>query len=230
MSITCYHWSVQHTALATTGVFDTPASLAPTGVSDTPASLAPTGVSDTPASLATTGVSNTQHLPPLECPTHQHYLPPLEFRRTSVTCYHWSVWHSSITCAPPPPPPPPPLEGPTHVTCHHWSVRHTSVTCYHWSVRHTSLATTGVSGTSGPCITTVTWCCRNNFSQWTYSFLLKLRWHWLKALRQHVIAVVRLGPASLANTDNEVTHMNNGLTNNKWTIEKYYHNTRIRNK
>ena len=36
----------------------------------------------------------------------------------------------------------------------------------------------------GPCITTATWRCRNNFSQWGCSFHWKLRCHWLEFLRQ----------------------------------------------
>ena len=48
---------------------------------------------------------------------------------------------------------------------------------------------------SGPCLTTATWRCRKNFSQWERSFLWKLRCHWLKGLRQRQIAVVRQGPA-----------------------------------
>ena len=46
----------------------------------------------------------------------------------------------------------------------------------------------------GPCLTTATWCCRKNFSQWERSFLWKLRYHWLKRLRQRQITVVRQGP------------------------------------
>ena len=41
----------------------------------------------------------------------------------------------------------------------------------------------------GLCITTVTWRCHNNFSQWERSFHWKLRCHWLKGLRQRQIAV-----------------------------------------
>ena len=46
---------------------------------------------------------------------------------------------------------------------------------------------------AGPCLTTATWRCRKNFSQWERSFLWKLRFHWLKGLRQRQIAVVRQG-------------------------------------
>ena len=48
----------------------------------------------------------------------------------------------------------------------------------------------------GPCLTTATWCCRKNFSQWECSFLWKLRCHWLKGLRQRQIAVVRQRPGT----------------------------------
>ena len=47
---------------------------------------------------------------------------------------------------------------------------------------------------AGLCLTTATWRCRKNFSQWELSFLWKLRCHWLKGLRQRQIAVVRQGP------------------------------------
>ena len=47
---------------------------------------------------------------------------------------------------------------------------------------------------AGPYLTTATWRCRENFSQWERSFLWKLRCHWLKGLRQRKIAVVRQGP------------------------------------
>ena len=46
----------------------------------------------------------------------------------------------------------------------------------------------------GLCLTTATWRCRKNFSQWECSFHWKLRWNWLEFLRQHQIAVVRQGP------------------------------------
>ena len=46
----------------------------------------------------------------------------------------------------------------------------------------------------GPCLTTATWRCRKNFSQWECSFHWKLRYHWLEFLRQRQIAVVRQGP------------------------------------
>ena len=49
--------------------------------------------------------------------------------------------------------------------------------------------------TPGPCLTTATWRCRKNFSQWERSFHWKLRCHWLEFLRQRQIAVVRQGPA-----------------------------------
>ena len=48
----------------------------------------------------------------------------------------------------------------------------------------------------GSCITTATWRCRNNFSQWERSFLGKLRCHWLKELWQRQIAVVRKSPVT----------------------------------
>ena len=47
---------------------------------------------------------------------------------------------------------------------------------------------------AGLCLTTATWRCRKNFSQWELSFLWKLRCHWLKGLRQRQIPVVRQGP------------------------------------
>ena len=50
---------------------------------------------------------------------------------------------------------------------------------------------------TGPCLTTATWRCRKNFSQWECSFHWKLRCHWLEFLRQRQIAVVRQGPGSL---------------------------------
>ena len=50
---------------------------------------------------------------------------------------------------------------------------------------------------AGPCLTTATWRCRKNFSQWECSFLWKLRCHWLEFLRQRQIAVVRQGPVLL---------------------------------
>ena len=46
----------------------------------------------------------------------------------------------------------------------------------------------------GPCLTTTTWSCHKNFSQWGRSFLWKLSCHWLKGLRQHQVDVVRQGP------------------------------------
>ena len=48
--------------------------------------------------------------------------------------------------------------------------------------------------TPGACITTVTRHCHKNFSQWEHSFQRKLRYHWLKGLRQRQIAVIRQGP------------------------------------
>ena len=42
----------------------------------------------------------------------------------------------------------------------------------------------------GPCLTTATWRCRKNFSQWECSFHWKLRCHWLEFLQQRQIAVV----------------------------------------
>ena len=48
----------------------------------------------------------------------------------------------------------------------------------------------------GPCVTTAIWRYRKPFSQWQHSFLWKLRFHWLKFLRQHHVAVVRQGPVS----------------------------------
>ena len=47
---------------------------------------------------------------------------------------------------------------------------------------------------AGPCITTATWRCPNNFSQWGCSFHWKLRCHWLEFLRQRQITLVRQGP------------------------------------
>ena len=49
-----------------------------------------------------------------------------------------------------------------------------------------------------PCLTTATWRCRNNSSQWQQSFQWKLSSHWLKFLRQHHFAEVRQGPGSPA--------------------------------
>ena len=46
----------------------------------------------------------------------------------------------------------------------------------------------------GPCLTSATWRCRKNFSQWECSFHWKLRCHWLEFLQQRQIAVVRQGP------------------------------------
>ena len=46
----------------------------------------------------------------------------------------------------------------------------------------------------GPCLTTATWRCCKNLSQWERSFHWKLRCHWLEFLRQCQIAVVRQGP------------------------------------
>ena len=46
----------------------------------------------------------------------------------------------------------------------------------------------------GPFLTTATWCCHKNFSQWERSFLWKLSCHWLKGLRQRQIAAVRVDP------------------------------------
>ena len=43
-------------------------------------------------------------------------------------------------------------------------------------------------------LTTATWRCRKNFSQWERSCLWKLRYHWLKDLPQLQIDVVRQGP------------------------------------
>ena len=54
-----------------------------------------------------------------------------------------------------------------------------------------------VNDQTGPCLTSATWHCRKNFSQWERGFLWKRRCHWLKGLRQHMIAVVRQGPVSL---------------------------------
>ena len=47
---------------------------------------------------------------------------------------------------------------------------------------------------TGPCLTTATWRCHNNFSRWGCSFLWKLRSHWLKDMRQRQIAEIRQGP------------------------------------
>ena len=46
----------------------------------------------------------------------------------------------------------------------------------------------------GPCLTTATWRCQKNFSQWECSFHWKLCCHWLEFLRQRQMAVVRQGP------------------------------------
>ena len=46
----------------------------------------------------------------------------------------------------------------------------------------------------GPCLTTATWRCRKNFSQWECSFHWKLRCRWLEFLQQRQIAVIRQGP------------------------------------
>ena len=46
----------------------------------------------------------------------------------------------------------------------------------------------------GPSLTTATWRCRKNFSQWECSFHWKLCCHWLEFLRQRQIAVVGQGP------------------------------------
>ena len=46
----------------------------------------------------------------------------------------------------------------------------------------------------GPCLSTATWRCGKNFSQWECSFHWKLRCHWLEFLRQRQFAVVRQGP------------------------------------
>ena len=46
----------------------------------------------------------------------------------------------------------------------------------------------------GPCLTTATWRCCKNFSQWECSLYWKLRCHWLEFLRQRPIAVVRQVP------------------------------------
>ena len=46
----------------------------------------------------------------------------------------------------------------------------------------------------GPCLTTATWRCRKNFSQWERSFHWKLHCHWLEFLRQRQIALVRQDP------------------------------------
>ena len=37
----------------------------------------------------------------------------------------------------------------------------------------------------GPCLTTATWYCHKNFSQWECSFHWKLHCHWLEFLLQH---------------------------------------------
>ena len=46
----------------------------------------------------------------------------------------------------------------------------------------------------GTCITARIWWCRKTFSQWECSFNWKLHCHWLKVLRQCLIAVVIQGP------------------------------------
>ena len=59
----------------------------------------------------------------------------------------------------------------------------------------------------GPCLTTATWRCRNNFSQWECSFLWKLHCHWLKGLWQHQVTVVlRQGPVSGLNKMADIWH------------------------
>ena len=47
---------------------------------------------------------------------------------------------------------------------------------------------------TGPCLTTGTWRCHKNFSQWEHTFHWKLCCHCLKFLWQRQIAVVRQGP------------------------------------
>ena len=52
----------------------------------------------------------------------------------------------------------------------------------------------GLRQAPGPCLTTETWRCRKNYSQWECSFHWKLCCHWLEFLRQCQIVVVRQGP------------------------------------
>ena len=68
---------------------------------------------------------------------------------------------------------------------HIWTMDVTYLDDCYRSARHTS---------PGPCLTTVTWRYRKNFREWERSCQRKLRYHWLKELRQRTIAVVRQGP------------------------------------
>ena len=63
----------------------------------------------------------------------------------------------------------------------------------HWPRDYSSLPGL-VKRFPGPCLTTATWCCRKNFSQYECSFHWKLCCHWLEFLRQRQIAVVSQGP------------------------------------
>ena len=58
----------------------------------------------------------------------------------------------------------------------------------------------------GPCLTTATWCCHKNFSQWEWSFHWKLRCHWLEFLQQRQIAVIRQGPDGCKMIPKSVTY------------------------
>ena len=58
-------------------------------------------------------------------------------------------------------------------------------------ISHQMLQLSSEKQSPGPCLTTATWRCRKNFSQWEGSFLWKLCCHWLKGLRQRQIAVLR---------------------------------------
>ena len=78
-----------------------------------------------------------------------------------------------------------------------WNSRLASRSCS----QTTGLAGRWVQGSAGPCLTTVTWRCRKNFSQWERSFQRKLGCHWLKGLWQHQIAVVRQGLSAMSRND-----------------------------
>ena len=63
-----------------------------------------------------------------------------------------------------------------------------------------------------PCLTTVTWRCCKNFSQWECRFLWKLHSHWLKGFWQKQIAVVRQGPVMHILYQNRWYKQKTGLT------------------
>ena len=52
----------------------------------------------------------------------------------------------------------------------------------------------------GPRLTTATWRCRRNFSQWECSFRWKLRCHWLEFLRQRQVDSVVVGCRLISTT------------------------------